>query len=107
MSQFPAVDGERSTSAAGRAILSDALRAAGRPPAGDEDWRAAYLDVLRELTEHDAPGVAAAGLASVHAHLVQVRDGRGATARRGARRDSHPRRSRRPRSAARARGSAS
>jgi len=74
--QFPAVDGERSTSAAGRAILTDALRAAGRPPAGDDDWRAAYLDVLRDLTEHDAPGVAAAGLASVHAHLVQVRDGR-------------------------------
>jgi hypothetical protein len=60
--QFPAVDGERSTSAAGRAILGDALRAAGRPPAGDGDWRGAYLDVLRDLTEHDAPGVAAAGL---------------------------------------------
>jgi hypothetical protein len=73
--QFPAVDGERSTSAAGRAILGDALRVAGRPPAGDQDWRAAYLDVLRELTEHDAPAVAAAGLASVHARLVQVRDG--------------------------------
>ena len=73
--QFPAVDGERSTSAAGRAILGDALRVAGRPPAGDGDWRAAYLDVLRELTEHDAPGVAAAGLASLHARLVQVRGG--------------------------------
>ena len=73
--QFPAVDGERSTSAAGRAILGDALRAAGRPPAGGGDWRAAYLDVLRDLTEHDAPGVAAAGLASVHARLVHARDG--------------------------------
>ena len=48
--QFPAVDGERSTSAAGRAILGDALRAAGRPPAGDGDWRAAYRYVLREWT---------------------------------------------------------
>jgi hypothetical protein len=73
--QFPAVDGERSTSAAGRAILGDALRAAGRPPAGEGDWRAAYVDVLRELTEHDAPEVATAGLDSLHARLVHVRDG--------------------------------
>ncbi len=74
--QFPVVDGARSTRAAGRAVLGDALAAAGRPPVGEErDWRAGYVDVLRELTEHDAPGVAAAGLRSLHARLVHVRDG--------------------------------
>jgi hypothetical protein len=74
--QFPVVDGARSTSATGRAILCDALRAAGRDaPAGDGDWRAGYLPVLRELTEHDAPGAAAAGLASLHARMTEVRDG--------------------------------
>ena len=74
---------------AARSSATPCVPPAVRPP-GDGDWRAAYLDVLRELTEHDAPGVAAAGLASV-ARAARARPRRrGAAARRGARRDARP-----------------
>jgi hypothetical protein len=78
--QFPAGDGgARSTTAAGRAVLADAARPvdpglAGRIEA-TRDWRSGYMTVLRELSEHTAPGVAAAGLAALHARIVHVRDG--------------------------------
>jgi hypothetical protein len=69
---FPAAaDGRRSTSALGRAVVADALRAtdqAGALGAGHEtNWRSGYLVHFRRLIE--------AGLASKQAWLAIARDG--------------------------------
>ncbi|MCA2217704.1 hypothetical protein [Jidongwangia harbinensis] len=77
-------DGRRSSSALGRAVLADALRAAD--PAAAEaaerepDWRRGYLRHFRALVEAglgtDGAGydIAAAGLASVHARMRVTSD---------------------------------
>ena len=71
---FPAAaDGRRSTSAVGRAVVADALRAVD--PAGalgaehETNWRSGYLVHFRRLIE--------AGLASKQAWLAIARDGLG------------------------------
>lgn len=82
---FPGTDGRRSTTAAGRAILADALT--GVDPAlaatvsAEPDWRRGYLRHFRDLTVREAttPGgaatIAAAGLDSVARRFVLHRDG--------------------------------
>lgn len=74
---FPADGGRRSTSATGRAVVADAVRALdpdlAATVAGTTDWRSGYLEPFRRLTvlEGAAPvEVAAAGLAAVHARFV-------------------------------------
>jgi hypothetical protein len=69
--QLPEVDGQRSSSAFGRAVVADALRAAD-PPAADrvlatKDWRSGYLPHFRRLIE--------VGLPSYGAALTSARDG--------------------------------
>jgi hypothetical protein len=76
---FPAVDGRRSTSATGRAVVADAL--APVDPVGsaaahrETSWRSGYLTHFRRLVEAglaspaDAVAVADAGLASVHERM--------------------------------------
>src|SRR4051812_29853492 len=74
--QLPEVDGQRSSSAFGRAVVADALRAAD-PAAADrvlatKDWRAGYLPHFRRLIEGGIPAedipLASApdGLSSLH-----------------------------------------
>jgi hypothetical protein len=88
---FPrAADGRRSSSALGRAVVSDALRGvdpvAADAAAGETDWRRRYLPHLRALVEaglarggpDGSPGgagydIARAGLASVHARMRVAR----------------------------------
>jgi len=76
---FPEVDGRRSTSATGRAILADA--AAAVDPALERrvrscgQWRSDYMGLLRELTvassgRESSLAIAEAGLASMRRHLV-------------------------------------
>lgn len=77
---FPEVDGRRSTSATGRAVVSDALLPVD--PVGsaaahrETSWRSGYLTHFRRLVEaglprpEDAVAVADAGLASVHERMV-------------------------------------
>jgi hypothetical protein len=77
---FPEVGGRRSTSATGRAIVADALRAVdpiGAAAAEREtNWRQGYLEHFRRLVEAGLPSsesaerIATAGLASVHDRLV-------------------------------------
>lgn len=72
---FPLVDGERSTSATGRAILADAATAAdaraGERIASAETWHKSYVEHARRLVELQAAdpaaavAVARAGLASL------------------------------------------
>jgi hypothetical protein len=68
---FPEVDGVRSTSALGRGVVADALRAVdpvGARGAGDDtNWRRGYLVHFRRLVE--------AGLLSRDAALTIARDG--------------------------------
>jgi hypothetical protein len=76
---FPVVDGRRSTSATGRAVVADAL--APVDPVGsaaahrETSWRSGYLTHFRRLVEaglarpSDAVAVADAGLASVHERM--------------------------------------
>ncbi len=77
---FPAIDGSRSTTATGRAILADAARVADaglaeRIEAAD-DWRSDYLSLVRELTEacavapQSSLAISEAGLASMRARMV-------------------------------------
>lgn len=76
---FPVVEGRRSTSATGRAIVADALRAVdpiGAAAAEREtSWRQGYLPHFRRLVEaglpsaEEAVSVANAGLASAHSRL--------------------------------------
>ncbi|WP_270888882.1 hypothetical protein [Pedococcus sp. 5OH_020] len=84
---FPEVDGRRSTSALGRAVVADALR--GVDPVGarsaerDTAWRQGYVSHFRRLVEAGllenggaAVGIARAGLASLHGRMrVSVEDG--------------------------------
>src|SRR4051794_14924669 len=76
---FPLTGQTRSTSATGRAVVADALRAVDPALAdqvlGVRDWRRGYLAPYREMTRRAlvAPGAAttisADGLAAVHARL--------------------------------------
>ena len=77
---FPSVDGGRSTSATGRAILADAARAADPDLAERiltcKDWRKGYAPLVRELTAAsipdggDATSIARAGLSSMRSRLT-------------------------------------
>src|SRR6266566_5789895 len=80
---FPvAADGRRSTSAFGRAVIADALRATD--PAGalgaeqETNWRSGYLTHFRRLIEAGlnspdaALAIAADGLGSVHGRMRAV-----------------------------------
>ena len=89
--EFPrTADGRRSSSALGRAVVSDALRAvdpvAADAAAAEPDWRRRYLPHLRALVEaglgtggpDGVPGgagydIARAGLAAVHARMRVAR----------------------------------
>src|SRR6476469_3376106 len=77
---FPEVDGKRSTSALGRAVVADALR--GVDPVGaqaaerETNWRQGYLTHYRRLVEagllrdgEAAVDIARAGLTSLHARM--------------------------------------
>ncbi len=76
---FPVVEGRRSTSATGRAVVADALREVD--PVGataaerETSWRQGYLPHFRRLVEAGLPSaasageIAAAGLTSVHARM--------------------------------------
>ncbi|HTY96431.1 MAG TPA: hypothetical protein VMB91_05280 [Solirubrobacteraceae bacterium] len=77
---FPSVDGSRSTSATGRAILADAAHAADPDLAerilACRDWRKGYAPLVRELTaasisdSEGATSIARAGLASMRSRLT-------------------------------------
>jgi hypothetical protein len=78
--QLPELDGQRSSSAFGRAVVADALRAAD-PAAADrvlatKDWRSGYLPHFRRLIEVGMPSYDAAltsardGLASLHQRMT-------------------------------------
>ncbi len=79
---FPEVDGRRSTSVTGRAVVADAL--APVDPVGcaaaqrETNWRSGYLTHFRRLVEaglptySDARNIAEAGLASVHQRMRWV-----------------------------------
>jgi hypothetical protein len=82
---FPLIDGSRSTTATGRAILADAARAADARLAerieSATDWRGGYLSLVRELTEACAVtpqaslAISEAGLTSMRARMVFERGG--------------------------------
>src|SRR4051794_21419565 len=82
---FPLVADSRSTSATGREIVADAVRAVAPALADDvlarDDWRAGYLKPFREMTRlalvepAAAATIATAGLAAVHARFRFRRDG--------------------------------
>jgi hypothetical protein len=79
---FPLVDGRRSTTATGRAVVADALR--GADPVGaasaerETNWRQGYLPHFRRLVEAGLPSADAArqiardGLASLHDRMCWV-----------------------------------
>ncbi len=79
---FPEVDGRRSTSATGRAVVADAL--APVDPVGsaaarrETNWRTGYVEHFRRLVEaglpsySDARTIAEEGLASVHRRMRWV-----------------------------------
>ncbi|SCG72733.1 hypothetical protein [Micromonospora inositola] len=81
---FPAADGTRSTSALGRAVVADALRAVdpvgARSAEHETNWRHGYLGHFRRLVEagllsrEAAVTVARDGLASLHARMRVVPD---------------------------------
>lgn len=82
--QLPESDGQRSSSALGRAVVADALRAVD-PAAADavaagKDWRSGYLPHLRAAVEAGLPsydaavGLSRAGLDGLHGRM---RFGRG------------------------------
>jgi hypothetical protein len=82
---FPAIDGSRSTTATGRAILADAARVVDARLAerieATRDWRSGYVPLVRELTEACAVtpqtslAISEAGLASMRARMVFERTG--------------------------------
>jgi hypothetical protein len=82
---FPLVDGARSSTATGRAVLADAARAVDPALADDiaaeRDWRRNYLHYVRQLVEaelHNPRGCRAvpeAGLASLHRRFEFVSGG--------------------------------
>jgi hypothetical protein len=77
---FPSIEGKRSTSATGRAILADAARAAAPDLAerilASEDWRRQYAPLIRELTaasisdDERAISIACSGLESMRSRLT-------------------------------------
>jgi hypothetical protein len=72
--EYPAdADGRRSSSAFGRAVVTDALRTADPAAAAaaerEPNWRKGYVEHFIKLTEHASPDVAAAGLESIHRRL--------------------------------------
>jgi len=77
---FPTIDGKRSTSATGRAILADAAGAVDGELAerilACEDWRKRYPPLVRELTStsisdrESATSIARAGLESMRSRLT-------------------------------------
>lgn len=86
---FPEVDGRRSTSATGRAVVADALRATdpvgARLAERETSWRTGYVGHFRRLVEaglgspEAARAIAAAGLTSLHDRFEWVgADGRSA-----------------------------
>ncbi|MFI7606394.1 hypothetical protein ACIBTV_14830 [Micromonospora sp. NPDC049366] len=82
---FPAIEGRRSTTALGRAVVADALRAVdpvgARSAEHETDWRHAYLGHFRRLVEAGllsgdaAVTIARDGLASLHTRMRVVDDG--------------------------------
>jgi hypothetical protein len=82
---FPRIDGSRSTTTTGRAIIADAARAVDAGLAerieSTRDWRSRYLSLFRELTEACAAApqaslaISEAGLASMRARMVFERAG--------------------------------
>jgi hypothetical protein len=82
---FPLIDGNRSTTATGRAVFADAARAVDPALAGEieaeRDWRRAYLGYARRLLETRlragaaTTAVASVGLTSLHERFVFLRDG--------------------------------
>jgi hypothetical protein len=80
---FPEVDGRRSTSALGRAVVADALRevdpVGARAAERETSWRQGYLGHFRRLVEagllrdgEAAVDIARAGLDSLHARMRAV-----------------------------------
>jgi len=79
------VEGRRSSSSTGRAVVADAVRALDPALADDvlaiKDWRSGYLEPFRRMTEFDltlagaAVTAGAAGLASVHRRFVVAHAG--------------------------------
>jgi hypothetical protein len=80
---FPrAADGQRSSTALGRAVVADALRVADPAAAGaaerEHDWRKGYVHHFRALVEAGLDSgydIARAGLASVRERMRVERDG--------------------------------
>src|SRR6476661_960540 len=82
---FPDVEGRRSTSATGRAVVADALLpvdpVGSAAAARETNWRSGYLGHFRRLVEAglpsyaDARSIAEAGLASVHGRMRWSPDG--------------------------------
>jgi hypothetical protein len=80
---FPRTDGGRSTSALGRAVVADALRAVdpvgSRAAEHETNWRHGYLAHFRRLVEAGllsrdaAVSIAREGLASLHERMTVVR----------------------------------
>jgi hypothetical protein len=85
--QFTVTDGKRSSSAAARDVLCEAVRAVDPDLAADieaeRSWRKAYPDYLRRLTAVSAGSASAgqamarAGLDALHHRLEFVREGAG------------------------------
>src|SRR3712207_920676 len=84
--QFPAADdGRRSTTAVGRGVVADALRAVDPVGAGEAEretsWRSGYVPHFRRLvdaglaTPVDARRIASDGLASLRRRMRVVHDG--------------------------------
>ncbi|NLT55064.1 MAG: hypothetical protein GXX79_10995 [Actinomycetales bacterium] len=79
------VDGRRSTSATGRAVVADAVRdldpALAEVVGSDPDWRHGYLRAVRRMTELEARSgdaalaIAGAGLDAVHRRFRVRQDG--------------------------------
>ncbi|HET7760928.1 MAG TPA: hypothetical protein VFL46_01120 [Phycicoccus sp.] len=82
---FPEVDGRRSTSATGRAVVADALApvdpVGSAAAARETNWRTGYVEHFRRLVEAglpsyaDARTIAESGLASVHSRMRWSPDG--------------------------------
>ena len=85
--QFAAVDGQRSSQAAGRAVFADSVREVDESVADRvmhvKDWRKGYMGPVRDIVKtgarsaKDALRIAADGLASVKRNLTFVGDGVG------------------------------
>ncbi|EWS99745.1 hypothetical protein N865_20925 [Intrasporangium oryzae NRRL B-24470] len=81
---FPLVDGRRSTTATGRAVVADALRGADPVGAGsaerETNWRQGYVPHFRRLVEAGLPSagmaqqIARDGLTSLHERMRWVPD---------------------------------